>query len=216
MPEHFHPGKAQRVLLVEKSAYIREALQEAIRSHGVELHCVETGEEGIQSMGRQRFGAVVCNYHLPGINGLDFFWKTKELLSNTVTILTASSGDDYLANTAREAGVDFFMEMPFKVEDLLVYLMGRRPYLKRSIHEFGFLSNIQNYSIASRLRLQPAGSTGIGHSSKNCMQRVTRVSNKFGGTLKVFHNSDNICGRNTARPNLKLIKNPNPRMISYE
>ena len=212
MPDQVNPLKPQRVLLIERSAYIREALKEALRPHGIDLHCVETGEEGIQIIGRYRFTAVVCNYHLPGINGLEFFWKMKEQFSRSVTILTASSADDYIANAARESGVDFFMEMPFKIEDLIIRLGGRKPVPDRSSDEFGFLSNVQNYSIAFQMRQHDASRSAARRLSADARLRISRVTGKSGRTFKVFHNGSKFRRNISLRPKLKLItpQNRNP------
>ena len=205
MPEQVYPLNSQRVLLIEKSAYISEALKDALRPHGIDLHCVETGEEGIRMAGRYHFTAVVCNYRLPDINGLEFFWKTKERFARAVTILTASSADDYIANAARESGVDFFMEMPFTIEDLLIRLSGRKAALDRSSDEFGFLSNVQNYSIAFQMRRQNATRSGAHRLCANARLRISQVTGKSGRTFKVFHNGNKFRRSISFRPKLKLI-----------
>ncbi len=205
MPEQVYPLKGQRVLLIEKSAFISEALQDALRPHGIDLHCVETGEEGIRIAGRYRFMAVICNCRLPGINGLEFFWKMKERFERAVTILTASSADDYIANAARESGVDFFMEMPFTIEDLLIRLSGRKTVLDRSSEEFGFLSSVQNYSIAIQMRQQNTTRSSAHLLSANARLRISQVTGKSGRTFKVFHNGSNFRRSISFRPELKLI-----------
>lgn len=195
----------QQALLIEMSPYIREALQETLQVHGVQLTCAESGEAGVRLMRSQRFDAVICNFHLPGISGLEFFWKVERLLDRTVSILMASSGDDYLANAAMETGVDYFLQMPFKVEDLVCCLKDGKPAGRRSISEFGFLTSVQSYSIASRMRHQAANPAVAGPAAGSAAVRVTRFANKAGGTLKVFHNSGAVRCRNAQQPDLKLI-----------
>ncbi len=206
MTKPVQPLNHQRVLLIEESPYIREALEDTLRAHGIGLRCVESGEEGMRAMSQHCFSAVVCNYHLPGIDGLEFFWNTKDLFKNTVSILTVSSGDDYLANVALKSGVDYFLEMPFKVEDLVGCIGNGKPASEGEFADFGFLANIQNYSSAPQLWQQTALPETSGAAAQNTAVRVTRVINKSGGILKVFHNEKTINSRRIHHPNLKLIK----------
>jgi DNA-binding response OmpR family regulator len=201
------PSKIQRVLLIEKSAYILEALQETMRRSGIELHCAGSAEEGIEAMSRLRFTAVVCNYHLPGMDGLEFYLRTKTLLGGITSILTVSSGDDLLANAARLTGVDYFMEMPFRVEDLLVCLSNGKPSLKGFNTETSFLNSVKTYSIARRALLKAATGKSEGLPDKEGTVRTTQIINGSGGTFRIFHNHRKVSSPSAYRPNLKLIKN---------
>lgn len=62
------PSKA-RVLLVEDSAEIREALQEILEAEGYEVQTVGSAEEGLDALKASEFDLVVSDYTLPGHSG---------------------------------------------------------------------------------------------------------------------------------------------------
>jgi DNA-binding response OmpR family regulator len=196
----------RHALLIEQSAYIRDALQETLSVHGIDLLSTVSGEAAIEAMDRHRFTAVICNYHLPGMNGLEFFWRTKELLADAVTILTASAGDDYIANAAINSGVDVFLEMPFKIEDLLAYLVNRTPEVNNTMAEFSFLSSVHHYSAALRRQSGSPAMNGGEIPIKKKAVPASRVLFPGGGMFKIIRNSTPVHGSATGRPDLRLIK----------
>ena len=62
------PTKA-KVLLVEDSAEIREALQEILETEGYQVVAVGTAEEGLAVLKSTEIDLVVSDYTLPGHSG---------------------------------------------------------------------------------------------------------------------------------------------------
>ena len=58
-----------RVLLVEDSAEIREALQEILEVEGYRITAVGSAEEGLELLQKDAFDLVVSDFTLPGHNG---------------------------------------------------------------------------------------------------------------------------------------------------
>ena len=127
MPKRIQKSNAKAILLIEGNPSVRVPIERILVSRGHHVIAVDTGEKGLQSLTDKRFDAVVCNHHLPGISGLDFYSGSRKRLSNAITILTASFAGDYLANDALALGIHVFMEMPFKIENLLTFIEGRYP-----------------------------------------------------------------------------------------
>ena len=69
-------AKRRRVLFVEDHSDLRATYERVFRHHEIVL--VETGEEAIETMRRQRdFDLVVCDLLLPGIDGIEVFKRTR-------------------------------------------------------------------------------------------------------------------------------------------
>lgn len=117
--------KVKKILLIEGQQFVRTPLKRILASRGHHVVAVESGEKGLHTLVHKRFDTVVCSHHLPGINGLVFFSRSGHQLTNANTILTASFAGDYLANDALALGINVFMEMPYKIENLLACVEGR-------------------------------------------------------------------------------------------
>lgn len=119
-----NPYELKKILLIESQASIRDALGRALEVCGHAVHAAATAEKGLQNVYHNNYDGVICNQHLPGMSGLEFFSQTRAILSGAVTILTAEFGNDYFVNSAYALGVGVFLEKPFKLENLLTCLHG--------------------------------------------------------------------------------------------
>ena len=124
-----HTGKqnsaATQVLLIEGHRHIRSPLEKVLIARGHRVTAVESGELGLDAIDNRYYDAVICNHQLPGISGMDFFSRSSIILNDTTTILTASYADNYLVNDAMAAGINVYLEMPFKIDNLLACVEGR-------------------------------------------------------------------------------------------
>lgn len=68
----------------------------------------------------QQIDAIVCEYSLPGINGLSFFkkFKTFKIYQKAPFILTSYVRDDLLKNEAYNAGADDFYQKEINISNL--------------------------------------------------------------------------------------------------
>jgi response regulator RpfG family c-di-GMP phosphodiesterase len=115
----------KQVLLIEGDRRIRTPLEQLLIAYGHHVTAFESGEQGLRAIAHRYFNTVICNYQLPGISGLDFFQESRWMLTDTTTILTAPIADQCSANDAMAAGIAVFLEMPFKIENLLACIEGR-------------------------------------------------------------------------------------------
>ncbi len=121
--------EARKVLLIEGHSHVRIPLEHLLISRGHQITAVGSGEDGLKAIANGYYDTVVCNYHLPGMSGFEFFTASHHILSDRTTILTAALADNCMANNALELGITVFMEMPFKIDNLLACIEGRTPEL---------------------------------------------------------------------------------------
>ena len=72
-------AKKRKILLVEDETVLREALRDWLTEDGYDVECVNSGEEALDRIKKEQFGAIVLDLRLPGIDGLQVFEQAKEL-----------------------------------------------------------------------------------------------------------------------------------------
>ena len=126
--------RKHHVLLIEDDDLVRSGLALALMSNGFVTHAVAEAEEATEMVGKKRFHSIICDYHLPGMNGLDFFLMTRPYTEQSMNILITAYGFDQIYNRAAAAGIDAFFEKPFTIPALIASLNSgakiRGEYLK--------------------------------------------------------------------------------------
>jgi FixJ family two-component response regulator len=106
------------VFVIDDDSSMRLALEDLIRSVGLEVRVFATPQEFLQSE-RSAAGCLVLDVRLPGMSGLAF---QRELLKEGVTlpvIFITGHGDIPMSVRAMKAGAVEFLTKPFHDQDLL-------------------------------------------------------------------------------------------------
>lgn len=111
--------RKHRVLLVEDDDLVRRGVTMALTSNGFIVHAVSDAEEAAKVIRHKRFHSIICDYNLPGMNGLDFFWQMKTFTTRSTNILITAFGVDKISNSAKAAGIHAFFEKPFTIDSLI-------------------------------------------------------------------------------------------------
>jgi len=110
--------KKKKILIVEDEAVMRESVRDWLIEDGYEVECVETGEEALERIKRERFGVVVLDLRLPGIDGLEVYEQAKDLSPETQGIMITAYPSKETREKAQSLGLLNYLAKPFKVEDL--------------------------------------------------------------------------------------------------
>ena len=73
-----HPEPA-RVLLVDDDIDLLETLQEQLRCEGFDVKACPSPEAALAEIRTADFAAIVSDQHMPGMTGLEFFARAREL-----------------------------------------------------------------------------------------------------------------------------------------
>lgn len=111
-------SKKKRILLVEDEAVLRESVRDWLTEDGYDVECVESGEEALERIKKEKYGVVVLDLRLPGIDGLQVFEKAKQLEADTKGILITAFPSKESQEKARSLGLIDYLPKPFKVEEL--------------------------------------------------------------------------------------------------
>ena len=123
-----------RLLLVEDSNRLREAVAKALRQSGYAVDATGEGDDGLWMASENTYDVVILDIMLPGLDGLTILDRLRASGKETpVLFLTAK---DTVADRVEglRRGADDYLVKPFALEELLarVDALCRRSYQKPS------------------------------------------------------------------------------------
>lgn len=127
-----------RVLLVDDSAVLRRLAAVTLTSIGIyEVDEARDAFEALELMLTNDYGAILTDYYMPGIDGIEFVRRLRRLdeWNHTPVVMISTERDPYVEREARDAGVDDFIIKPFEpghmreVLDRLIERTARAPFV---------------------------------------------------------------------------------------
>ena len=88
------PKASRRVLLVEDSEEVRETTIEFINEVGFDVVAVETAEEALDVLSRDRFDVIFTDVSLPGINGIELLKRVRATDPAQAVVVASGYGAD--------------------------------------------------------------------------------------------------------------------------
>lgn len=112
---------AKRILVVDDSESIREAIEMALTGAGYQVHKAVDGLDGVKSIGNKSFDLVITDLNMPNMDGISLVQEIRKDDKNKflpVLILTTES-QNVKRQEARNAGATGWIVKPF-VKDQLI------------------------------------------------------------------------------------------------
>ena len=110
---------AERILVVDDDAGVREALSEFLLSLGYVVVAVENGEEALAEYEKGDFDVVMADLIMPNMDGMELLRRIRGIKNNEVIFLMITGHPSI--STAVEAinrGADDYITKPFHLEDV--------------------------------------------------------------------------------------------------
>ena len=110
-----------KILVVDNSKTMRMIVRRGLRQAGFEAHEVieaEGGPEALESAAAQLPDLVLCDWNMPGMNGLEVLKALRARQSAVPFGFVTSEGTAEMQALATEAGAQFFICKPFTAEQL--------------------------------------------------------------------------------------------------
>jgi len=85
---------------------------------GYDIEVAEDGEEALEKIKKEKFGVIVLDLKLPGIDGLQLFEQAKELRPETKGVIITAYPSKETQQKAQRLGLLDYLAKPFKVDDL--------------------------------------------------------------------------------------------------
>lgn len=108
----------KKILLVEDDPWTRKSLSLFFEFEGCSIRSAATAEEAITALSGGLFDLILCEHHLPGMNGLSLLKLFGNHQTQAVKILFTSQVTDHLKKEAVRCGVQEVLRKPFMVETL--------------------------------------------------------------------------------------------------
>ena len=112
------------VLVVDDEKNMRLSLQAMLGDEGYETRAVESAEEGLALIGRERFFMVITDAHLNGMSGYDFLARLKVSHPELPVLMITAFATPKLAVEAIKSGAIDYLSKPFEPEELF-HAVGR-------------------------------------------------------------------------------------------
>src|SRR5579864_8944090 len=113
---------ADRLLLVEDKAELRQMLKLALSKAGFHVTEAADGLEGVRLVGSQPFSIVLTDLKLPGCSGLELLQKVLELDTGIPVVVMTAYGSIEDAVKAMKEGAYDFIQKPVDLEHLRLLL----------------------------------------------------------------------------------------------
>jgi two-component system phosphate regulon response regulator PhoB len=125
-PARTEAPRLPRVLLVDDDPYLQDVVVAMLEAVGLAVEAVETAEEGLDRLRRERPELLLLDWSLPGMSGLELCKQLRrEAMFATLPILflTAHAGTQDMVE-AFAAGADDYVVKPFRAAELGARIFG--------------------------------------------------------------------------------------------
>ncbi len=111
-------GNAQRLLVVDDHASIRELLGSWARRRGFETTLASDAQGALLELERQQFDLVISDVRMPGLSGLDMLSRMPRNNSKAAVVFITAFGSVHEGVKAIREGALDYITKPFNVEEL--------------------------------------------------------------------------------------------------
>jgi two-component system response regulator HydG len=116
----------KRLLLVEDDLNTLRGLEVLLRNDGYWVKGVTRGQHAFAVVEREHIDAVLCDYRLPDIDGLQVCRKLRQLSPHLSLFLLTAYNTVEIARGARECGVEKVFHKPLDLDELFTTLFSLR------------------------------------------------------------------------------------------
>ena len=85
---------------------------------GCNLIPLTTAEEAMIALCEQKYDIIICDYKLPGMDGVAFFERIRESHPDALKILITAYGNENIVNEANRIGIHDFIQKPLTTNAL--------------------------------------------------------------------------------------------------
>ncbi len=117
--ENRKPTEEATILVVDDELLIRETLGEYLCQEGFTVVACSTGEEALERAGERRFDIVLCDVHLPGLDGLELLDRLQRISPETFVLLITAYATVENAVEAFQRGAHDYLMKPILLDEVL-------------------------------------------------------------------------------------------------
>jgi DNA-binding NtrC family response regulator len=114
----FQKLRSMKVLLIDDDEWIRDSLELFFAGEGCSLLALPTAEDGMEALVAESYDIIICDYKLPGMNGLSFFKEIEKSHPETFKVLITAYGSEDVATEATRMGIHDFIQKPLTANNI--------------------------------------------------------------------------------------------------
>jgi ActR/RegA family two-component response regulator len=114
------PSRPQRqMLLVDDEENVLRALSRVLRRDGYTIHIATSAAEGLDILATQRIQVIVSDQRMPGMSGVEFLSRVKEMYPETVRVILSGYTDLATVTDAINRGAIYkFLTKPWNDDEI--------------------------------------------------------------------------------------------------
>lgn len=114
------PASAERILVVDDEAYIREVLADLLISEGYTVRTVENGQAAFEELCRDTYDLVITDIKMPVMGGMELLGRIREHNIKVMTVMMTAHGTIETALDSMRKGAYDYILKPWKVDEMLL------------------------------------------------------------------------------------------------
>ena len=107
------------IIFIDDDADIRQAITQTLALEDLSVQSYAEGSQALARLSRDFTGIVLCDYHMPGMDGLAVLDAIQQLDDSIPVIILTGQGDISTAVAAMRKGAYDFIEKPFHHDGLI-------------------------------------------------------------------------------------------------
>ena len=136
------------LLLVDDEEDIGAAMARLFRRDGYEILRASGGLEGLETLAQHRAGVVISDQRMPGMSGVEFLTRVKELYPQTIRIVMTGYADiDSVTDAVNRGAIYKFFTKPWDNETLRAEVLEAFAHYELVLKKEGLLQEIQSANV---------------------------------------------------------------------
>ncbi|ALP54003.1 hypothetical protein Tel_13155 [Candidatus Tenderia electrophaga] len=110
---------AKTLLLVDDEPTVLLALERGLHSEGYRILTATSGEQGLEVLAVNQVGVIVADQRMPGMSGVEFLSKAKELYPDTIRVVLSGYTDvEFITDAINRGDIYRFFTKPWEIDVL--------------------------------------------------------------------------------------------------
>jgi FixJ family two-component response regulator len=171
---------AYTLLVVDDEPNVLKAIRRLFAGADYDILTAESGEAGLRFFESHTFHLVISDYRMPGMNGVQFLSKVKELYPETIRIILSGYADvAAIVEAINDGQIYKFLAKPWNDQELLTAV-------RRSCEHFSLQR--EHYHLLEELRTANSELKLLTRGLEQEIEERTRVLHQKNRALELTHN----------------------------
>ena len=164
-------GVKGRVLVVDDEAQVRDLLREHLSLEGYACRTCPSGDDALSALAQESFDAVVSDFRMPGISGLNLLDHVRQKYPRLAFIMVTIEDDVRVVVEAMKQGASDYLLKPGQIKTVVASV-------ERALEKKRLELELENY----RLRLEQM----VAERTQQLTKALESIEQTYDGTLEAL------------------------------